>query len=162
MNKAGAMENGSRKEGLRQDWIWKLECNVDDCTGEQLGHVMELLLAAGARDVFYTPIYMKKNRPAWMVTVLCKEEEREALELLLFKETTTIGIRRQEMVRTILPRREVSVTLSYGTMQAKEVTLPDGTVRCYPEYDSAAGLAKDRHLPLWQVMADFYKAVPLH
>ena len=66
---------------------------------------MDRLLAAGARDVQYAPVYMKKNRPGWLVTVLCKERERQALEALLFAETTTIGIRRSRMERSILERR---------------------------------------------------------
>lgn len=141
-----------------EDIILKLETNIDDCTGEQLGHVMDLLLSAGALDVFYTPIVMKKNRPAALLTVLCKEEQLQDMEMVLFRETTTIGIRRQKMARTILPRKKGSVALSYGEILTKDVTLPDGTLRRYPEYESAASLAAETGLPLWQIMADFYKS----
>ena len=87
-----------------KDIIWKLETDMDDCSGEVMGHVMKLLMANGAREAHYTPIYTKKNRPAYTLTVICKESEREKLENLIFSETTTIGIRRVEMERTILKR----------------------------------------------------------
>ena len=76
------------------DKIWKLECNIDDCGGEVLGYTMERLMENGALDACYLPIYMKKNRPAYMLTVLCRPEDRERLEDIIFEETTTIGIRR--------------------------------------------------------------------
>lgn len=78
-------------EYAAQDVIYKLESNIDDTTGEALGYVMERLLAAGARDVQYSPVYMKKNRPAYLLTVLCLEEDIPALEEIIFAETTTIG-----------------------------------------------------------------------
>ena len=84
------------------DMIWKLETDIDDCSGEVMGHVLKLLMENGARH--YMPIYTKKNRPAYTLTVICKEEDRENLENLIFAETTTIGIRRAEMQRTILKR----------------------------------------------------------
>lgn len=87
-----------------KDTIYKLESNIDDCSGEALGYVMEELLNAGARDVHYIPVYMKKNRPAWMLNVICSKEDIEKLESIIFRETTTIGIRRVEMERTVLKR----------------------------------------------------------
>lgn len=142
-----------------EDIIYKLETNIDDSSGELLGRVMDLLLKAGALDVFFTPIIMKKNRPATLLSVLCREDQAEHMEDILFHETSTIGIRRQRMERRILPRKEGQVSLPYGQVLTKDVTLPDGSLRSYPEYDSAAALAKQAGLPLWQVMADFYKAV---
>lgn len=68
-----------------KDIIWKLETDMDDCGGEMMGHVMNLLMANGAREVHYTPIYTKKNRPAYTLTVICKESEREKLENLIFQ-----------------------------------------------------------------------------
>ncbi|MDE6937299.1 MAG: nickel pincer cofactor biosynthesis protein LarC, partial [Lachnospiraceae bacterium] len=78
------------------DVICKLESNIDDCTGEALGYVMDRLLEAGARDVNYTPIYMKKNRPAYQLNVICKEDSVPEMEEIIFRETTTIGIRRMK------------------------------------------------------------------
>ena len=97
-----------------KDYIYKLETNIDDCSGEVLGFVMEKLFEAGARDVHYTPVYMKKNRPAWLLTVICKEEDVPGMEELIFAETTSIGIRKSKMERTILPRKKEKVMIPYG------------------------------------------------
>ncbi|MGP2526356.1 nickel pincer cofactor biosynthesis protein LarC [Acidaminococcus sp. LBK-2] len=145
------------------DTIWKLETNLDDCTGEALGHVLERLLAAGARDVQYAPVYMKKNRPGWLVTVLCKETKRRALEALLFAETTTIGIRRCQMERSILKRQDRIVETALGPVPVKEVQVPEfspegrptgkSEIRLYPEYDGIAALCRSTgrsYQAIWQ------------
>lgn len=129
-------------DGLLFDEIVKLETNLDDCSGEAMGFVMDLLLKAGALDVFYQPIYMKKNRPAYLLSVLCKESERAALEEILFRHTTTIGVRRQAMQRTKLPREIVSVSTPWGEADVKCVRFGD-EVRFYPEYESIAGLSRN-------------------
>lgn len=146
-----------------EDTIWKLETDLDDCTGEALGHVLEHLLASGAKDVQYAPVYMKKNRPGWLVTVLCKEPERQALEALLFAETTTIGIRRSRMVRSILERKEQVAETSLGPVAVKAVQVPaldaDGKMtgetetRLYPEYAGIAALCRSTgrsYQAIWQ------------
>lgn len=134
-----------------QDVICKLESNIDDTTGEALGYVMERLLAAGARDVQYSPVYMKKNRPAYLLTVLCLEEDIPALEEIIFAETTTIGIRRVRMERSILKRRLRTVQTSLGEVQVKECEVPccaeealTGSTekRCYPEYESVKEICR--------------------
>ena len=129
-----------------KDIIWKLETDMDDCGGEMMGHVMNLLMANGAREVHYTPIYTKKNRPAYKLTVICKESEREKLENLIFSETTTIGIRRVEMERTILQREIQKKDTPVGTAIVKACTLPDGNIRYYPEYENVAELAERNQL----------------
>ena len=129
-----------------KDIIWKLETDMDDCGGEMMGHVMNLLMANGAREVHYTPIYTKKNRPAYTLTVICKESEREKLENLIFSETTTIGIRRVEMERTILQREIQKKDTPVGTVIVKACTLPDGNIRYYPEYENVAELAERNQL----------------
>ena len=129
-----------------KDIIWKLETDMDDCGGEMMGHVMNLLKANGAREVHYTPIYTKKNRPAYTLTVICKESEREKLENLIFSETTTIGIRRVEMERTILQREIQKKDTPVGTAIVKACTLPDGNIRYYPEYENVAELAERNQL----------------
>ena len=129
-----------------KDIIWKLETDMDDCGGEMMGHVMNLLMANGAREVHYTPIYTKKNRPAYTLTVICKESEREKLENLIFSETTTIGIRRVEMERTILQREIQKKDTPVGTPIVKACTLPDGNIRYYPEYENVAELAERNQL----------------
>ena len=125
-----------------RDRVVKLETNVDDCTPEALGFVMERLLEAGARDVFFTPVTMKKQRPGALVTVLCDEERREALENLLFRETTTIGVRRVTMERTVLRRRSETVQTSLGPVWVKCVDTPEGERR-YPEQESVAALCRE-------------------
>ena len=129
-----------------KDIIWKLETDMDDSGGEMMGHVMNLLMANGAREVHYTPIYTKKNRPAYTLTVICKESEREKLENLIFSETTTIGIRRVEMERTILQREIQKKDTPVGTAIVKACTLPDGNIRYYPEYENVAELAERNQL----------------
>lgn len=141
-----------------EDSIYKLETNVDDCTGEALSYVMKRLLEAGARDVYFTPIYMKKNRPAYELSVICDEHNRESLEQIIFEETTTIGIRRMKLERTVLPRECARVVLKEGEIKAKKCTLPDGQVRYYPEYESALALAQKKKIPLPDVMDAFKRS----
>ena len=139
-------------EAAAQDWIYKLETNVDDCTGEALGYVMDRLMDAGARDVHFTPVYMKKNRPAYLLTVICDEEKVKELEQILFEETTTIGIRRIKMERTVLEREHMEITLGEEKIKVKKCILPDGRVRLYPEYESAVRVAKKKGMPLQEVI----------
>ncbi len=133
-----------------RDTIYKLESNIDDCTGEILGYVMEQLFEAGARDVHYTPVFMKKNRPAWQLNVICKEEDIERLEQIIFQETTTIGIRRVEMERSILKREEKTVSTAFGQAEVK-ICEARGVSRVYPEYESVAKLAKENQVPFSKV-----------
>ncbi len=132
------------------DTIWKLETNIDDSTGEQLGFVMELLLNSGAKDAFYTPVYMKKNRPAWLLTVICDEDLIGRIEDIIFENTTTIGIRRQEMQRTVLPRKNVTVSTQYGDVEVKICT-HNGREKIYPEYESAADIARRKGISIISV-----------
>lgn len=127
-----------------KDVIWKLESDIDDCSGEVLGYIMDLLFQAGAREVHYVPVFMKKNRLAYEICVLCTEDLIPAMEEILFCETTTIGIRRQCMERTILNRENRRVETSYGEARVKLCELPgtNGVWRCYPEYDSVIALCK--------------------
>ena len=123
------------------DSLTLLETNVDDCTGEALGFVMEQLLNAGARDVFYTPVFMKKNRPGYLLSVLCADDDREKLETLIFNHTTTIGVRRMSVARTTLSRRPGKVETSFGEIDVKFYDAPDGT-RVSPEYESVAAICR--------------------
>lgn len=129
------------------DTVCKLECDVDDCTGEALGRVLERLMAAGAREAHCLPVFTKKGRPAYQLQVICDEQVRPALERLIFEETTTIGIRRCAMERTVLPRRARTVETALGPMPAKEVTLPSGAVRLYPEHDGVVAAAEQFGVP---------------
>ncbi len=145
-------EDGKSTNKERKDTIYKLETNIDDCTGEMLGYVMERLMEAGARDVHFIPIYMKKNRPAYELSVICDECRIKELEQIIFEETTTIGIRRLKMERTVLHREDAKVMLKEGELMVKKCTLPDGQVRFYPEYNSAAIVAKKAGVSLGQII----------
>lgn len=140
---------------VKEDVIYKLETNIDDCTGEMLGYVMDRLMESGARDVHYIPVYMKKNRPAYQLNIICGESKIAELEQIIFSETTTIGIRRIKMERSILEREMDSVMLEYGELKVKKCKLPNGEVRSYPEYESVAELAKKNKIPYQQVMGAF-------
>lgn len=137
--------------------IYKLETNIDDCTGEMLGYVMERLFENGAVDVNYTPVFMKKNRPATLLTVLCEEESVRTLEYIIFKETTTIGIRKVKMERTILDREWETMSLPDGEITVKKCILPDGTIRRYPEYETVAGLARETGRSMQEILEIYHK-----
>ena len=124
-----------------------METNIDDCSGEILGYVQEELLENGALDTFFTPIFMKKNRPAYILTVICKKEDMQKLQNIIFKETTTIGIRYREEERTELIREAIEVETKYGKIDAKKV-INNGEIYIYPEYESLKKLAKQSGRPL--------------
>ena len=121
--------------------VMKLEANIDDSTGEELGFAMEQLFEAGALDVFYTPCFMKKNRPAYMLTVLCKNEDREKMEEIIFNQTTTIGIRRTRTERSVLERETLLIDTPYGEVRIKLVN-HNNRKRFAPEYEDVAGISR--------------------
>lgn len=123
------------------DRIMKLEANIDDVTGEQLGYCMECLMRAGARDVSFVPIYMKKNRPAYELHVICDPKDTACMEQVIFCETTTIGIRRCLMERTVMERQMSTVETEYGTAQVKVCSYGD-IRKVYPEYESIVQLCQ--------------------
>lgn len=123
------------------DCIVKLEANIDDATGEQLSYCMDCLMEAGARDVSFLPLYMKKNRPAYEVHVICDPADVSHMEEILFRETTTIGIRRCEMARTLMERQIRRVETAFGTASVK--VCRHGEIRkIYPEYESVKVLCQ--------------------
>lgn len=132
-------------KSLEEECIYNLESNIDDSTGEALGFVMDKLFEAGARDVHYIPVYMKKNRPAYQINVICKKEDIEKLEQIIFMETTTIGIRRIKMERSVLNREIKTMQTSLGEVQVKECNLELGK-RVYPEYSSVVELCKKHNM----------------
>ena len=134
------------EDNSEKDRIYRLETDIDDCTGETLGLTMDKLFAAGAREVHYTPVYMKKNRPAYELIVICTEEKIRKMEEVIFRETTTIGVRRIPMERTVLKRRQQNIKTPFGEAEAKICTLPDGREVCYPEYESVQSLAAEAGL----------------
>ena len=130
-----------------KDDIVVMETNIDDCSGEIFGYTQELLFKNGALDVFYTPIYMKKNRPAYRMTVVCKKEDKAKLQNIIFKETTTIGMRYRYEYRTELDRELIDIDTKYGKIKAKKVTANNETY-IYPEYESIKEIAIKNNIPL--------------
>ena len=148
--RAMIISQSTEQDKETKDTIIKMETNIDDCSGEVLGFVMERLMKAGARDVHYVPAFMKKNRPAWVLNVICKEEDMETLQNIIFEETTTIGIRYTRMERTILQREERTVQTPWGEAQVKVCTL-NGKEQYYPEYDSVARLSREKQIPFAEI-----------
>ena len=126
---------------ISADKVWVLEANIDDCTGEALAYAMELLFRQGAKDVYYTPIYMKKNRPAYMLGVICDEEKLEQMEEIIFFHTTTIGIRKTQAIRSILPREQRAIETPYGEALVKICRHRERNFY-YPEYESVKRLCE--------------------
>lgn len=144
-----AMMIETEEEGEKEEII-KLETDIDDCSGEVLGYTMKKLLKAGAKDVHYTPVFMKKNRPGWELTVIAAKDDVEELEQIIFGETTTIGIREMKVERTCLPREEKEVVTPYGTASAKGVEVK-GRMKWYPEYKTVKKLAKKHKVSFAEV-----------
>ena len=128
-----------------------IETNIDDCSAEILGFTMEKLMSEGARDVFFTPIFMKKNRPAYRLTVVCQEQDLQTMQHLIFKHTTTIGMRYRKEKRAVLKRKIIEVTTPYGNVHAKQVE-HEGNIYTYPEYEDAKRIALAHDLPIKEVL----------
>lgn len=139
--------------------IVKLECDIDDCSPEVLAYAAERLREAGAREVHWLPIFCKKGRPAYQLQVIVEPSDVLRMEEIILSETTTIGIRRQQMERTCLPRAIESVETPWGDVLVKTVRLPDGTRRTTPEYEACAAIARDKGVALQTVMDTVREAV---
>ncbi|MFB3881811.1 MAG: nickel pincer cofactor biosynthesis protein LarC [Armatimonadota bacterium] len=124
-----------------------IETNIDDMNPELFGHVMERLLEAGALDVFYTPIVMKKSRPATLVSVLSEPPLVDTLSDILFRETTTLGIRLTDVARRCLDREWREVQTEYGKVRVKIGRLGDQTLTIAPEYEDCVRLAREKGVP---------------
>ena len=128
-----------------------LYTNVDDMSPESLGFVMDRLLDKGALDVSFTPAFMKKNRPATRIEVICQTPQLEALAGLLLSETTTIGVRYHLCDRMILKREPVVVETSFGRVDAKKIMSANAKIMVRPEYDACKRIALEHNLPFYQV-----------
>lgn len=136
---------------LERDVAVLMACNLDDTTGEALGYALERLLAAGALDVWLTPIQMKKNRPAVTLSVLASPEQAGELAALLLSETTTLGVRQSVVDRFKAGRKSIDVETPYGPVQAKIKCLAGRAVAATPEYDDCAALAREQGVPFIDV-----------
>ncbi len=135
----------------RMETLTLLEANIDDLNPEFYGHLMERLFTAGALEVYLTPVQMKKNRPGVVLSVTCPPAQAEALAALVFAETTTIGLRRQEVQRWALARERVEVETPYGTVGVKVARLGGKVMTASPEYEDCRRLALESSVPLKEV-----------
>jgi uncharacterized protein (TIGR00299 family) protein len=160
---AGAREIPGRPNILRvvtgesavkggSDVVWVIESNIDDAPGEVIGHVMERLFRAGALDAFTTPVQMKKNRPGILLTALCPPSARAAVEGVIFRETTTFGVRRHLAERATLDRRWVEVRTRHGRVRVKVGSLAGRRLTASPEYEDCRAAAERTGAPLREVM----------
>lgn len=129
----------------------KLEVNLDNISGEWLGYVMELLFENGANDVFYTPIYMKKNRPGIMLQLLCSSADLNKMKEILFKETTTLGIRYYPLTVHRMERVFEKVDTEWGPVTVKKGIYAGEVVQWAPEYEECRNLAQLHGIPLKKV-----------
>lgn len=133
------------------DQVWVLETNLDDVSGEAIGHCTMRLFDTGALDVYTTAIQMKKNRPGIKLTVLCSAADIGRAEKIIFKETATLGIRRWACARHKLERKATQVDTKWGAVAGKVATLPDGELSFSPEFDACRAVAEQHDVPLRDV-----------
>lgn len=148
-------DGGARQSSSRLDWesdhIAVLETNLDDCPGEILGAFVETALAAGALDVFHTPIQMKKNRPGVLFTVLCAETDADKFSELVLRETTAFGVRKTLAERRKVRREFIGVKTAFGKVAVKIGRLGGKVVQAAPEFESARKLAAKAKMPVKQI-----------
>lgn len=141
------------------DQMLKVEVNLDDISGEWLGYVMDLLFEAGANDVFYTPIYMKKNRPGVLLQLLCKRDNLPQLKEILLKETTTLGIRYYPLTVYRAERTFKMVNTKWGPVTVKEGMYDGQVIQRAPEFEECKKIAQTYHVPLKKVYEEVWKQV---
>lgn len=147
---------GTMDENVSGDKVIVLNTNIDDMNPEILGFVMDRLFEAGALDVYYTPVYMKKNRPAVELTVLCEGEKEQLIVDKILKETTTLGIRKTITERYKMDRETVKVSTQYGEVRVK-VSKFGELKKFAPEYEDCRQIALSKDLPLWKVYNAVYE-----
>ncbi len=149
---------GERTSASSHERVVKLECEIDDMNPQLFGPLMDSLLAAGALDVFYTPVQMKKNRPGTLVTVLGRPDLRQSLTDVLFRSSTTIGVRYEEMSRACLDRTMESIETPFGAVRFKVARRDGEELNAAPEFDDCARLAAEHKVPIKTIHAAAIKA----
>lgn len=149
---------GARPDATAEERVLALECEIDDMNPQLFGPLMDRLQAAGALDVFYSAVQMKKNRPGTLVTVLAPPERRQAIMDLLFAETTTIGVRYQEMLRERLDREVRTIETPVGPIRFKLASRDGRLLNAAPEFDDCARAAAERGISIKDVQAIASKA----
>ncbi|MFD1606160.1 nickel insertion protein [Oceanobacillus luteolus] len=137
--------------------MFKMEVNLDDTSGEWLGYVMDRLFEAGANDVIYSPIYMKKNRPGVLLQLLCSADKLEDMKEILLAETTTLGIRYYPITVHRMERRFIKVETEWGPITVKQGVKDGQVFQSSPEYEECRKIAEEHGIPLKQVYAAVWK-----
>jgi len=146
------VSEGRHDAGAISDMIVEIQTNVDDATPEVAGYLSELLFAAGALDVFFAPIQMKKNRPGVLITVLAPPELLDTVADILFRECPTFGLRYQTLSRMKLDRRIETVQTAFGNIRVKVGTWRGRETSVHPEYEDCRALAREKNVPLRDVI----------
>ena len=144
---------GERAQSAAEQHVVQIECEIDDMNPQLFGPLMDRLAEAGALDVFYAAVQMKKNRPGTLVTVVAPPDQREAVTAVLFTHTTTIGVRYQEMRRDTLDRKIVTVETPLGSLRIKVASRDGRVLNAAAEFDDCARVASERGLPIKDVQA---------
>jgi uncharacterized protein (TIGR00299 family) protein len=139
---------GESPAAVGRDALIVVETNIDDYNPEFYDYVMERLFAAGARDVYLTPVHMKKNRPGILLSVLCAAVDRDTVAGIVFTETTTVGVRFYPVERLVLDRAARQVETPYGSVRVKVARHPDGSENIAPEYEDCKRHARERNVPI--------------
>lgn len=151
------MTNRPSNDEHIDDAMMKVEVNLDDTSGEWLGYVMDLLLEAGANDVYYTPIYMKKNRPGILLQLLCSKQDLRKMKEILFRETTTLGIRYYPLTVHRAERRFTKVETEWGSITVKQGVNNGEVFQQSPEYEECKQIAKKHGISLKKVYEAVWK-----
>jgi uncharacterized protein (DUF111 family) len=135
-----------------------IECEIDDMNPQIYGALMDKLYQAGALEVFYVAVQMKKNRPGTLLTVIAKPEQRDAMSEIVFRESTTIGVRHQQLSRECLDREMVTVETTLGPVRFKVASRDGRVFNAQPEFEDLAKLSEQRGIPIKDVQALAHKA----
>jgi pyridinium-3,5-bisthiocarboxylic acid mononucleotide nickel chelatase len=152
---------GEKEEAFNKDKIVVMETNIDDMSPQYFEHLFERLFKAGALDVYTTLIHMKKSRPAFKLTALADPGDIKSIARVIFRETTTIGIRYTEMARLILDRKIINARTKYGMVKVKVSTGPGGISTISPEYEDCLRIARKNNIPIKTVYDTARKSVPV-
>ena len=136
---------------MKSDEMWVIETNIDNMSGEILGYVMDKLFEAGAVDVHFTAVQMKKGRPGTIISAIVSELNLSSVELVLFNQTTTFGIRKYKVVRSILNREFKEIDSRFGKIKVK-IGKFNGNIKSFsPEYEDCKRIAEETGIPLKEV-----------
>jgi uncharacterized protein (DUF111 family) len=152
---ASRTAQGARPQAHR---VCVMECEIDDMNPQIFGVLMDKLYAAGALEVFYAAVQMKKNRPGTLMTIVCAPEDREKMTDIVFRESTTIGVRHQELLRECLDREMVVVTTPIGAVRFKVARRDGRILNAQPEFEDLAKLSAECGIPVKEAQALAVKA----